>query len=89
MQAAIKNTKDNTLNYLIGCRNVYETVEYVEARVCKDGMNWSYKLVSSYTWFCLIIFLVSFAINRMKPLVEKKKSEIEVYNFIYSLGNVE
>ncbi len=75
---SIKTFKSDHLNIIIECRHVYENILFAEKEFCKDGMNWTYSLFTSMSWLFLIIFLCSYAINRLKPLVEKRKSEIEV-----------
>lgn len=84
LQNQLKNFRQNTLDELISCKHVYETVEFVESRFCVNGMKWSNYLISCYSWLFIIIFLSAYAVNRMKPLVEKKKNEIEVnYLILY------
>jgi hypothetical protein len=75
-QKEIKTTKEEHLSKLMGCSHVYSSVTFYENRFCVDGMRWANLLLTSYTWLFLIIFLSAYAINRMKPVVEKKKSEI-------------
>lgn len=83
LQNQLKNFRQNTLDELISCKHVYETVEFVESRFCVNGMKWSNYLISCYSWLFIIIFLCAYAVNRMKPLVEKKKNEIEVNYYKY------
>lgn len=76
-QKEIKTAKEDHLSKLIECSHVYNSVTFYEDRFCVNGMAWARFLLSSYTWLFLIIFLTAYAVNRMKPVVEKKKSEIE------------
>jgi hypothetical protein len=82
----ILKTKETSLDYLIESHNVYETVQHIEENVCKKGMHWMNYLITSYTWLTLIVLLSAVAINRLKPLVEKKKLEVEVviFNIVYA-----
>jgi hypothetical protein len=77
----IARTMQTSLDYLIESHNVYQTVQYVEEHVCRQGMQWMNNLITSYTWLNLIILLSAVAINRLKPLVEKKKLELDVFIF--------
>lgn len=77
LQKQVQIVQTNTTTPLIGCDHVYSTVEYFEERFCVSGMKWANYLLTSYSWLVLIIFLFAYAVNRMKPLVEKKKSELE------------
>jgi hypothetical protein len=79
LQMKIKNLKNDILIKLTSCSYVYQSVTFMEERFCASGMNWSKSLITSYSWLMLIIFITSYGINRLKPVVEKKKSEIEVY----------
>jgi hypothetical protein len=81
LQNKVKLFKQDTLEDLISCKHVYETVQFIESRFCVNGMKWSNYLITCYSWLFIIIFLCAYAVNRMKPLVEKKKNEIEVYKF--------
>ncbi len=73
----IKETRETVLTPLMECRNVYEIIEKTEEALCKDGMGWANYLLSSYSWLTLIVLLSAIAVNRMKPLVEKKNVEME------------
>jgi len=78
LESSIEDLQKDTLKDLMECSHVYESILFIENRFCLYGMKWSNYLISSYSWLFLIIFISSYAINRMKPVVEKKKSEIEV-----------
>lgn len=75
---SINTFKSNHLYPLIECNHVYSNILSAEANFCKYGMNWTYSLFTSMSWLFLILLLCSYAINRLKPLVEKRKNEIEV-----------
>ena len=77
LQAQIKEFKQGNLEELLSCRHVYESYEFVEKRLCVNGMKWANQLITFYSWLFIIILLCAYAVNRMKPLVEKKKNEIE------------
>jgi hypothetical protein len=77
----IENLQSLYLNDLIGCQHVYDGIEYMEYRVCRQGIKYSYYLIACYSWLFLAILLFAVAVNKLKPLVEKKKSELEVNNY--------
>lgn len=74
----IDSVRTNSLNKLIGCNHVYEEIVFAETNFCKLGMNWTYSLFIIISWLFLIVLLFSYSVNRMKPLVEKRKHEIDV-----------
>jgi hypothetical protein len=78
LQTKIKNAKNDIMSKLISCSHVYQSISFMEERFCAYGMNWSKYLITSYSWLMLIILITSIGINRLKPVVEKKNSEIEV-----------
>jgi hypothetical protein len=78
VQAQITATETDYIQPLIKCNHVYDGVQYFESNFCKTSMKNAYRLVESYTWLFLIVLLCAVAVNRLKPLVEKKKSELEV-----------
>ena len=78
LKSMIFDAMNDSLYYLSNCYHVYSSVEYFEERFCASGMKWSNYLISTYSWLILVIFLCSYGINRLKPIVEKKKSDIEV-----------
>jgi hypothetical protein len=86
VEKSILFVKENYLNDLLGCKIVYDQVVSVEQKFCVNGIRWTQSLLSSYTWLFFIILLCAYAVNRLKPLVEKKKQEIEV-NFYFNLVN--
>lgn len=71
-------TRDGGLKDLMQSLHLVKTVEYTENRLCKNGLDWTFSLVKSYTYLFFCILIMAIAVNRMKPLVEKKKNEIEV-----------
>ena len=81
MNASLPN-----LNYIIGCTHVFEGITFAESNVCNGGMSDLWYLIYFYIWLFLSVFFFAVAINKLKPLIEKKKLEIEViYIFKFSL----
>ena len=74
----IDDLRKNNLNNLIGCNHVYEELVFAETKFCSLGMNWTYSLFITISWLFLIVLLFAYSVNRMKPLVEKRKHEIDV-----------
>ena len=66
------------LDSLINCNHVYQGITFAESKVCSDGSLKLWKLNIYYIWLFISIFFFAVAINKLKPLIEKKKLEIEV-----------
>jgi hypothetical protein len=69
------------LDRAIKCDNVYSNVVNLEEQFCKNGLSWSKNLLASVPWLVIVVLIFAYAVNRLKPLVEKRKSEIDVKYF--------
>jgi hypothetical protein len=77
LQENINATQTNSIEPLVQCELVYSNVQKMEETICLKGMNWSYNLLTGYTWLFLVILLTSYSVNRLSPIVWKKQVEIE------------
>lgn len=60
------------------CEHVYKDVVFIEENVCKTGMHDMLALTQLYFWQSLVVLLVAVGVNRLKPIVDKKKYQFEV-----------
>jgi hypothetical protein len=73
----IKNAKNTTLKPLLECEHVYRSIQNFERVVCANTMDWSKELLTCYSFLFVIILISAISVNRLKPLVDKKKDEID------------
>jgi hypothetical protein len=66
------------LNSIIGCNHVYEGITFAESRICSQGISNMWALIGFYIWLFISVFFFSISIDKLKPLIDKKKLEIEV-----------
>lgn len=82
LKTQISDFMRNIMDKLINCGHVYDNIELYEKKICGEALSSSYAVVTTYMWLCLFVLLFAYSINRMKPLVDKKKFEIEVNYFL-------
>jgi hypothetical protein len=72
----IEDSRENISSF-IKCNHIYTDIPTIESKVCKTGLSDMFSLIQLYLWLSIISLLVSVGINRLKPLVEKKKYELD------------
>ena len=77
------------LESIINCSHVFSGVTFAEEILCAEGENTVWYLIQYFLYLLISVFFFGVAINKLKPLIEKKKLEIEVKFFIYLVNDVE
>lgn len=72
------NTSLSNINSIIGCNHVYEGITFAESKICNYGISDMWALMGFYIWLFISVFFFAVSIDKLKPLIDKKKLEIEV-----------
>ena len=73
-------TTKTSLERLIECDHVYETIPVFQENVCTKGYNWI-NLIQSYLILSVFVYLISVSMERFGNYIQKKIDEKKVKKF--------